>query len=199
MGNSGFPANSSVFGCRGIVLHVHVEDDGELIVHVVTLHSLQPYFLRNHLPVTLVKHVLLFAAHGTDDMARGIEDTLDKGVLTRRDLGPVGKGVALQIGVEIQQVIPAMRDTVDDDYFHARTFADTDGIDVFLRVVGFREGKYVVGSQMGIEVCTAVLGIDNGDFRPVGSHTAGQQQAGIGLARTRCPLQGQPHLGCPAL
>ena len=123
-------------------------------------------------------------------MARGVENPLDKGVLTGRDLGPVGKGVALQIGVEIQQIVPAMRDTVDDDYLHACTFADTDGVDVFLGIVRLRERQYIVGSQMGIEVRTPVLGVDDGYLGPVGGHAVGDKKRRIGLSRSRGSLQG---------
>ena len=123
-------------------------------------------------------------------MARGIQNPLDKGVLPGRDLGPVGKGVALQIGVEIQQVIPAMGDAVDDDDLHASAFADTNGVDVFLGIVRLREGEHIVGSQVCIEVRTPVLGINDSDFGPVGGHAVGDKERRIGLSRSRGSLQG---------
>ena len=105
----------------------------------------------------------------------------------------------MQIGVEIQQVIPAMGDTVDDDYLHACTFADTDGVDVFLGIVRLREGEHAVGSQVCIEVRTPVLGVNDGDFAPVGGHAVSDEERGVGFSRPRGSLQGQAHLGCPAL
>lgn len=96
----------------------------------------------------------------------------------------------MQIGVEIQQIVPAMGDAVDDDYLHACTLADTDGVDVFLGIVGLRERQYVVGSQMGIEVRTPVLGINDSDFGPVGGHAVGDKERRIGLSRPRGSLQG---------
>ena len=132
-------------------------------------------------------------------MARGIQNPLDKGVLPGRDLGPVGKGVALQIGVEIQQIVPAVGDAVNDDNLHTCTLADTDGVDVFFGIVRLREGEHVVGSQVCIEVRTPVLGVNDGDFAPVGGHAVSNKERRIGLSRPRGSLQGQAHLGCPAL
>ena len=172
------------------MFHVDIEYDGELVVYIVPLYGFQPHFLGDHLAVAFVEHVLLLAPHRTDHMARGIQNPLDKGVLPGRDLGPVGKGVALQIGVEIQQVIPAMGDAVDDDNLHACAFADTDGVDVFLGIVRLREGEHVVGSQVGIEVRTPVLGVNDSDFGPVGGHAVGDKERRIGLARSRSSLQG---------
>ena len=123
-------------------------------------------------------------------MARGIQNPLDKGILPGCDFGPVGKGVALQIGVEIQQVIPAMGDAVDDDDLHASAFADTDGVDVFLGIVRLREGEHIVGSQVCIEVRTPVLGVNDSDFGPVGGHAVGDKERRIGLSRSRGSLQG---------
>ncbi len=181
------------------MFHVDIEYDGELVVYIVPLYGFQPHFLGDHLAVAFVEHVLLLAPHRTDHMARGVQNPLDKGVLPGRDLGPVGKGVALQIGVEIQQIVPAVGDTVDDDYLHACTFADTDGVDVFLGIVRLREGEHAVGSQVCIEVRTPVLGVNDGDFAPVGGHAVSNKERRIGLSRPRGSLQGQAHLGCPAL
>ena len=189
----------AVLGSQRIMFHVDIEYDGELVVYIVPLYGFQPHFLGDHLSVAFVEHVLLLAPHRTDHMARGVQNPLDKGILPGCDFGPVGKGVALQIGVEIQQVIPAMGDTVDDDYLHACAFADTDGVDVFLGIVRLREGEHVVGSQMGIEVRTPVLGVDDGYLGPVGGHAVSDKERRIGLSRPRSSLQGQPHLGCPAL
>ena len=180
----------AVLGSQSIVLHVDIEYDGELVVDIIPLYGFKPHFLGDHLAVALVEHVLLLAPHRTDHMTRGVENPLDKGVLPGRDLGPVGEGVALQIGVEIQQVIPAMGDAVDDDYLHASAFADTDGVDVFLGIVRLREGEHVVGSQVGIEVRTPVLGVNDSDFGPVGGHAVGDKERRIGLARSRSSLQG---------
>ena len=180
----------AVFGSQSIVLHVDIKYDGELVVYIIPLYGFKTHFLGDHLAVALVEHILLLAPHRTDHMARGVENPLDKGILPGRDLGPVGEGVALQIGVEIQQVIPAMGDAVDDDYLHACAFADTDGVDVFLGIVRLRERQYVVGSQMGIEVRTPVLGVNDSDFAPVGGHAVGDKERRIGLARTRGSLQG---------
>ena len=91
------------------------------------------------------------------------KDTLDKGVLTGCDLGPVGKGVALQVGVEIEQVVPAMGNAVDDDYLGSCLLANADGLDVGFGSIVF-EGEDLITAQMGIKVSRAVLGIDDGDF-----------------------------------
>ena len=180
----------AVLGSQRIMFHVDIEYDGELVVYIVPLYGFQPHFLGDHLAVAFVEHVLLLAPHRTDHMARGIQNPLDKGVLPGRDLGPVGKGVALQIGVEIQQVIPAMGDAVDDDDLHASAFADTDGVDVFLGIVRLREGEHIVGSQVCIEVRTPVLGVDDGYLGPVGGHAVSDKERRIGLSRPRGSLQG---------
>ena len=180
----------AVLGSQRIVFHVDIEYDGELVVYIIPLYGFKTHFLGDHLAVALVEHVLLLASHRTDHMARGVQNPLDKSILPGRDLGPVGEGVALQIGVEIQQVIPAMGDAVDDDDLHASAFADTDGVDVFLGIVRLREGEHVVGSQVGIEVRTPVLGVNDSDFGPVGGHAVGDKERRIGLSRSRGSLQG---------
>ena len=63
-------------------------------------------------------------------MSGGCQNTLDKGVLTGRNLSPVGKGVALQVGMEIQQIVPAMGDAVDDDDLGSFLLTDAYGFDV---------------------------------------------------------------------
>ena len=59
----------------------------------------------------------------------------------------------MQVGVEIEQIIPAMGDAVNDDYLGPCLFTDTDGLDVGLgRVVG--QGENLITAQMGIEIDT---------------------------------------------
>ena len=129
-------------------------------------------------------------------MTRGCQNTLDKGVLTGRNLCPVRKGVALQVGVEIQQVIPAMGDTVDDDYFGSCLLTDADGLNVGFGSIVF-EGEDLITAQMGIKVCRTVLRIDDRDFRPVACHTVSNEKRRIGLAAARSSCQSKPHLGRP--
>ena len=116
-------------------------------------------------------------------MSGGCQNTLDKGVLTGCNLGPVGEGVALQVGVEIQQIIPAMGDAVDDDYLGSCLLANTDGLDVGFGGIVF-EGEDLITAQMGIKVGRAVLGINDGDFRPVACHSVSDKERRIGLAAT---------------
>ena len=114
-------------------------------------------------------------------MSGGCQNTLDKGVLTGRDLGPVGKGVALQVGVEIQQIIPAMGDAVDDDYLGSCLLTDADGLNVSFGSIVF-EAEDLITAQMGIKVCLTVLGINDSDFRPVACHSVSDKERRIGLA-----------------
>ena len=100
--------------------------------------------------------------------------------------------------MEIQQVVPAVGDAVDDDDFGSSLFADADSFDVgFGSVVLQREHPII--SQMGVEVCRSVLRVDYGHFAPVARHPVGDQQRRVGFTRSRCALQGQPHFGFPAL
>ena len=108
---------------------------------------------------------------------------MDKGVLTGCDFGPIGKGVSLQVGVEIQQIVPAMGNAVDDDYLGSCLLTDADGLDVSFGSIVF-EGEDLITTQMGIKVSRAVLGIDDGDFRPVACHSVSDKERRIGLART---------------
>ena len=141
----------AVFGCGGLVVHRYIEDCGKLVIHVVTLYGFQAHLLWNHLAVLVRKHIILLATHRADHMSGGCQNTLDKGVLTGRNFGPVGKGVALQVGVEIQQIVPAMGDAVDDDYLGSCLLANTDGLDVGFGSIVF-EGEDLITAQMGIKV-----------------------------------------------
>ena len=171
----------SVFGGGGLVVHGDVQHGGELIIHVIALHGLQAHLLGHHLSVLVREDIILLGAHGADDMARGVENALDEGILTGRDLGPVGKGVSLQVGVEIEQIVPAMGDAVDDDDLGPCLFTDTDGLDVgFGGIVG--QGENLIIAQMGIEIGRTVLGIDNGNMGPVGGHAVSNEERGVGFA-----------------
>ena len=160
----------AVFGCSGLVVHGYIEDCGKLVIHVVTLSGFQAHLLWNHLAILVREHIILLGTHGTDNMSGRCQNTLDKGVLTGCDLRPVCKGVALQVGVEIQQIIPAMGNAVDDDYLGSCLLANTDGLDLGFGGIVF-EGEDLITAQMGIKVCRAVLGINDGDFRPVACHS----------------------------
>ena len=171
----------SVFGGGGLVVHGDVQHGGELIVHVIALHGLQAHLLGDHLAVLVREDIILLGTHGADDVARGVENALDEGILTGRNLGPVGKGVTLQVGVEIEQIIPAVGDAVDDDDLGPCLFTDADGLDVGLgRVVG--QGENLITAQMGIEIGRTVLGIDDGNTRPVGGHAVSNEERGVGLS-----------------
>ena len=171
----------AVFGCGGLVVHRYIQNRGELVIHVVALYGFQAHLLWNHLTVLVRKHIILLAAHGADHMSGGCQNPLDKGVLTGRDLGPVGKGVALQVGVEIQQIIPAMGDAVDDDYLGSCLLTDADGLNVSFGSIVF-EGEDLITAQMGIKVCRTVLGINDSDFRLVACHSVSDKERRIGLA-----------------
>ena len=171
----------SVFGGSGLVVHGDVQHGGKLIVHVIALYGLQANLLGHHLAVLVREDIILLGTHGADDVARGVENALDESILTGCDLGPVGKGVSLQVGVEIEQVIPAMRDAVDDDNLGPCLFTDTDGLDVgFGGVVG--QGEDLITAQMSIEIGRTVLGIDDGNAGPVGGHAVSNEERGIGLS-----------------
>lgn len=187
----------SVFGGGGLVVHGDVQHGGKLIVHVIALYGLQANLLGHHLAVLVREDIILLGTHGADDVARGVENALDESILTGCDLGPVGKGVSLQVGVEIEQVVPAMGDAVDDDDLGPRLFANTDGLDVGLGgVVG--QGENLIIAQMGIEIGRAVLGINDGNTGPVGGHAVSNEERGVGLSRPRGSSQCQPHFGCTA-
>ena len=157
------------------MVHGNVQHGGELIVHVIALHGLQAHLLGHHFAVLVRENIILLGAHGADDVARGVENALDEGILTGCDLGPVGKGVALQVGVEIEQIIPAMGDAVDDDHLGTRLFTNTDSLDVGLGgVVG--QGEDLIIAQMGIEIGRTVLGIDDGNTGPVGGHAVSDEE-----------------------
>ena len=85
----------AVLAGDGLVIHRHVEYGGKLVIHVVALYGFESHLFGNHLAVLVREHVILLAPHRADHMAGRREDTLDKGILTRRDLRPVRKGVAL--------------------------------------------------------------------------------------------------------
>ena len=166
----------AVFGGGGLVVHGNVEDCGKLVVHVVALHGFQAHLLWHHPAVLVREHIILLGTHGADNMSGGGQNTLDKGVLTGRDLGPVGEGVPLQVGVEIQQIVPAMGDAVDDDDLGSCLFTDAYGLDVGFGGIVF-EREDLITAQMGIKVGRAVLGIDDGDTRPVACHAVSDQEA----------------------
>jgi hypothetical protein len=153
----------AVFGCGSLVVHGYIQNRSKLVIHVITLYGFQAHLLWNHLAVLVREHIILLGTHGADHMSGRGKDTLDKGVLTGCDLGPVGKGVALQVGVEIEQVVPAMGNAVDDDYLGSCLLANADGLDVGFGSIVF-EGEDLITAQMGIKVSRAVLGIDDGDF-----------------------------------
>ncbi len=107
MRNSGRPVNSPVRSLDVVALWFMAMSRTavKLVVHVVALHGFQAHFLWNHLTVLVRKHIILFRTHRTDNMSGGCQNPLDKGVLTGCNLGPVCKGVALQVGMEIQQIV----------------------------------------------------------------------------------------------
>ena len=165
----------SVFGGSGLVVHGDVQHGGKLIVHVIALYGLQSHLLGHHLAVLVREDIILLGAHGADDVARGVENALDEGILTRCDLGPVGKGVALQVGMEIEQIVPAVGDAVDNDDLGTRLFTDSNGLDIGLGgVVG--QGENLIIAQMGIEIGRTVLGIDDGNTGPVGGHAVSDEE-----------------------
>ena len=59
--------------------------------------------------------------------------------------------------MEIQQVVPALGDTVHDDYLHACIFTEGDGFDVILRGVITTEGDHIVGPEVSIEIGRAIF------------------------------------------
>ena len=187
----------AVFGRGGLVVHRYIQNSSKLVIHIVALYGFQAYLLWNHPAVLVREDVILLGTHGADNMSGGGQDTLDKGVLTGCNLGPVGKGVPLQVGVEIQQIVPAMGDAVDDDDLGSRLLTDAYGFDVGFGGIVF-EREDLITAQMGIKVGRAVLRIDDGDTRPVACHAVSDQKRRIGLARTRSSRQCKPHPGCTA-
>ena len=147
----------SVFGGLHMVFEVYIQNDGKFIVHAIPLHGFKAHFLRDHLAVLFIEDIILLGAHGTDDMHRRLQDFLHKGILTGCDLGPVCKGIALQSCMEIQQVVPALGDTVHDDYLHACIFTEGDGLDVILRGVITTERNHIVGPEVSIEIGRAIF------------------------------------------
>lgn len=136
----------AVFGRSGLVVHGYIEDCGKLVIHVIALYGFQAHLLWNHLAVLVREHIILLGTHRTDNMTRGCQNPLDKGVLTGCNLCPVRKGVALQVGVEIQQIIPAMGDAVDDDYLGSCLLANTYGLNVGFGSIVF-EGKDLITAR----------------------------------------------------
>ena len=165
------------------MVHRYIQNRSKLVIHVVALYGFQAHLFGNHLTILIREHIILLAAHGANNMSGGCQNPLDKSVLTGCDLGPVGEGVALQVGMEIQQIIPAMGNAVDDDYLGSCLLTDTDGLDVGFGSIVF-EGEDLITAQMGIKVSRAVLGINDGDFRPVACHSVSDKERRIGLART---------------
>ena len=45
-----------------------IQNDGKFIVHAIPLHGFKAHFLRDHLAVLFIEHIILLGAHGTDDM-----------------------------------------------------------------------------------------------------------------------------------
>lgn len=142
----------SVFGSLHMVFEVYIQDDGKFIVHAIPLHGFKAHFLRDHLTVFFIEHIILLGTHGADDMHRRLEDFLHKGILTGCNFGPVRKRVALQACMEIQQVVPTLGDTVYDDYIHTCIFAECDSFDVILRGVVSAEGNHIVSPQVSIKI-----------------------------------------------
>lgn len=58
----------SVFGSLHMVFEVYIQNDGKFIVHAIPLHGFKAHFLRDHLAVLFIEHIILLGAHGTDDM-----------------------------------------------------------------------------------------------------------------------------------
>ena len=148
----------AVFGCGSLVVHGYIQNRSKLVIHVNTLYGFQAHLLGNHLAVLVREHVILLAPHRADHMAGRREDTLDKGILTRRDLRPVRKGVALQVGVEIQQIVPAMGNAVDDDYLGSCLLTDANGLDVGFGSIVF-EREDLITAQMGIKAALSQMRI----------------------------------------
>ena len=73
------------------MVHGDVQHGGELIVHVITLYGLQAHLLGDHLAVLVREDIILFGAHGADDVARGVENALDEGILTGVTLAQLAK------------------------------------------------------------------------------------------------------------
>ena len=68
-----------------------------------------------------------------------------------------------------------MGNAVDDDYLGSCLLTDADGLDVSFGSIVF-EGEDLITTQMGIKVSRAVLGIDDGDFRPVACHSVSDKE-----------------------
>lgn len=65
-----------------MVFEVYIQNDGKFIVHAIPLHGFKAHFLRDHLTVLFIEHIILLGAHGTDNMHGRLEDFLHKGILT---------------------------------------------------------------------------------------------------------------------
>ena len=82
-------------------------------------------------------------------MSRRCKDTLYKGVLSRCYLRPISKRVALQVSMEVQQIIPAVRYAVDDDYLCSRLLAYTYSLDICFGSVVVKS-ENLIGAKMSI-------------------------------------------------
>ena len=89
-----------------------------------------------------------------------------------------------------------MGNAVDDDYLGSCLLANTNGLDVGFGSIVF-EGEDLITAQMGIKVSRAILGINDGDFRPVACHAVSDKERRIGFAAARSSRQSKPHLGRP--
>ena len=165
-----------VLGGDGLMLHVDVKDNGELIIYAIPHHGFQAHLFRHHLAVFLAEHIVLLAAHGADDMTARLQNPLHESIHPWRYLLPVGEAVALQASMVFQEVVPARRDAVDDDDLHACLLADFKGFHIGFRPEIFLQGQHIVASQRGIEVCTAMLAVYDGHLAPIPAEAIGQQQ-----------------------
>lgn len=182
------------------MLQVQLKHHSKLIVDAVPLHALHAHLLGYLLAVLLGECVLGLGAYRGDDVAGRLEHLLNEGRVPGRDLTPGGEGVARQGGVVVQQILPLVRDRVQDDDVHARPLAGLDGLHVALRREGLREAQHLVFPQVAVEVGRMVLRVDDGYPGPVAFRDAfGDEKRGHGLAPAAGGLQQQPDLAPPAV
>ena len=81
----------------------------------------------------------------------------------------------MKVSVVVQQIIPAMRYAVNDDYLGTRLLADRDSLDVGFGGIVV-ECEDLITAQVSLEVGRTILGVDNCELRPVARHTIGDKK-----------------------
>ena len=178
----------AILGRHRVVRGVQVQEDGELVLHAVSLDRGHPQ-LDDLLPAALIRlRVLLLGPHRCDDVAGALEHGVHQVVVPGGHQPPGRPGVLFFGGGGVVQVQypagagPGVAEAVDYNGVVAGLFGSPDGLGVLFGRERRRKLAGVVGSEVRVQRRGAPLRVDHRDLPLRPDQAAGDEKCGVSLA-----------------